>query len=290
MKCLIIGCNGQLGRAMCRYAAARGHDTTGVDVPQIDLRDADSVVAAARQCSPDVIINCAAFAAVDRCETEPEPAYAVNRDGAANAARAAHSVGALLVHYSTDYVFDGTATRPYVETDEPSPASVYGRSKLAGERSVADTWERHQILRLAWLYGADGQNFVKAIIRAARAAAADGRPLRIVDDQRGSPSCADDVCVQTFASIATDDTGVFHCTAEGDCTWFDFGRCIVERAGVGAVVEPCTTAEFPRPAPRPAYSVLENARFKQHGCNTMPPWGEGFDRFAACHFDTLLAQ
>ncbi len=288
MKCLIIGSDGQLGRAMCRYATTAGHSAVGMDIPRIDLRDADSVIGAAQGCSPDVIINCAAFAAVDRCESEVEAAYAVNRDGAANAARAARAVDAFLVHYSTDYVFDGTAAHPYVETDRPSPASVYGSSKLAGEHAVADIWERHQILRLAWLYGTDGQNFVKTILRAARASGPGGRPLRIVNDQRGSPTCADDVCEQTFASIATGETGVFHCTAEGACTWFDFGRRIVERAAIEVAVEPCTTDEYPRPAPRPAYSVLENARYKQLGCSTMPAWDTGFDRFAAHNLDTLL--
>ncbi|MBD3239327.1 MAG: dTDP-4-dehydrorhamnose reductase [Chitinivibrionales bacterium] len=281
MKLLVLGCNGQLGRAMCRRAAATGYEVTGVDIPQIDLRDIDSIVSAARACSPEVIINCSAYTAVDRCESEPEPAYAINRDGAANAAHAARDAGALLVHFSTDYVFDGTAGRPYTETDEPSPASVYGKSKLAGEQSVADICERHQILRLAWLYGADGQNFVKSIVRAALAAREDGRALRIVHDQHGTPTCADDVCDQTYASIATGETGIFHCTAEGACTWFDFGRRIVERAGIDVTVEPCTTDEYPRPAPRPAYSVLENARYKQLGCNVMPQWDEGFDRFVA---------
>ena len=288
MNVLILGCNGQLGRAMMRQVAAAGHAVVGRDLPEFDLCD----LAAARRdtaaAKPDLIVNCTAFTAVDRCESEPDMAYAVNHEAARHAAVLAAELSARLVHFSTDYVFDGTGTRPYVESDQPCPVSVYGKSKLAGEAAVAEACERHQTLRLAWLYGLDGPNFVKTILRLARTLPAQGKPLRVVSDQLGTPTCAEDVCRQTLALAERDEYGVFHCTSQGECTWFDFARRIVERFGLEAAVEPCSTSEFPRPAPRPAYSVLENRHLRDTGCDMMPRWEQAFDAFVDACRDRLL--
>jgi dTDP-4-dehydrorhamnose reductase len=288
MRILILGSNGQLGTDLCLTARAAGHDVTGMDLPQVDITNRASVDSAVATCRPDVILNPAAYTAVDDCETHEELATRVNRDGAAVVAAASQACGATLVHYSTDYVFAGDGARPYVESDAPGPVTAYGRSKLAGERAVSAACERHQILRIAWLYGAHGSNFVKTILKAAVRGARERTPLRVVADQRGTPTWTMDVCMQTLALIGTAHYGVFHSTSEGDCSWFDFASRIVTAAGLDVHVEPCTTDAYPRPARRPAYSVLENARLKSLGLSRMPPWDQSFDRFFAQHGAALI--
>jgi dTDP-4-dehydrorhamnose reductase len=290
MRILIVGVNGQLGQDLRDTALAAGHEVQGVDLPQVDITDPTSIAGALRRAAPQVVFNPAAMTAVDDCESKAQLAMRVNRDGAANVAAAAAAQGALMVHFSTDYVFDGTSARPYVETDPASPRTVYGRSKWEGEEAVRRVCPRHQVLRIAWLYGFHGVNFVKAILRNARRCAAAGKPLRVVDDQRGTPTWTVSVCRQALALADSGQTGTFHATCEGECSWYDFARRIVSAAGIGATVQPCTTAEFARPAPRPAYSVLENARLKALGLNTMPSWEEAFARFYALHGPALAAS
>ena len=268
-----------LGSDMTAAAARAGHETTCVDFPDIDITRPQSVQTRVTAAAPQVIINCAAYTAVDACETNAAAAFAVNADGAQNLARAAQEAGAVLVHYSTDYVFDGAKNGPYVETDAANPATVYGKSKLKGERLAHEACSRLIILRIAWLYGKNGGNFVRSIRAAAQKNAAAGTPLRVVNDQRGTPTYTVDVCNQTFALIAADRPGLYHATNEGACTWFDFAQEIVACARIPVDLRPCTTAEFPRPAPRPKNSILENAELKKLGLNIMPDWKDGFKRF-----------
>jgi len=291
MRVLVIGSNGQLGTDMCRIGSECGLDIVGIDMPTIDLTDPGSIELAMRNNAPDTVINCSAYTAVDECEKKRELAFAVNRDGVASLARAAAASRTRVVHFSTDYVFDGTRGKPYVESDQPSPRSVYGLSKLAGEQALAELLpERHQVLRLAWLYGAHGNNFVKTMVRLAWKSAAEGTPLRVVADQYGSPTWSEDVCRQTFHLLQTGEAGVFHATSEGYCSWYDFASRIIQRAGIDASVSPCSTAEFPRPAPRPPFGVLENQRLKSIGINDLPAWEDAFERFFERYGQRITTQ
>jgi dTDP-4-dehydrorhamnose reductase len=282
MKITVIGSNGQLGGDFVKQAE-RYHDVAPVDYPQIDIRDKSSVESVINNSdfTPDVIVNCAAFTAVDDCETGGEStAFALNADACENLALAAKARGALLAHISTDYVFDGTASSPYTENSPTNPRTVYGKSKLRGEKIISGLYaDNSMVFRIAWLYGANGNNFVKTIRRAALSCRQENKPLKVVNDQFGTPTWTVSVCRQILSVIDKGERGVFHATCEGACTWFDFAREIVAAYGIDADVLPCTTEEFPRPAPRPRYSVLENARLKAMGANIMPVWREAFREF-----------
>ncbi len=286
MRILVIGAEGQLGKDMMLQCAAAGHDSLGRDVPEIDISDRNRTISSIQEIRPEVIVNTAAFTVVDACEEKRELAFKVNGEGAGNVAAAAAAMDARLVHISTDYVFSGAEERPYTEADEPDPRSVYGKSKLAGEQAVARELERRWVVRIAWLYGMHGANFVTAIRRAARQKAAAGEPLFVVNDQRGSPTWTVTICQQILRLIEVEEYGVFHCTSEGACSWYDFAREIVSAAGIAVDVLPCTTEQFPRPAKRPANSVLENARLKALGINSMPDWRDAFDRFCAAEAES----
>ncbi|MBN1575281.1 MAG: dTDP-4-dehydrorhamnose reductase [Chitinispirillaceae bacterium] len=279
-RMLIIGSTGQLGTDMCREARSAGYQVTGVDFPQIDIAERRSVARHVVESKAAYIINCAAYTAVDDCETNRERAFALNADGPGSIAAAAASIGARMVHISTDYVFDGRKTGPYLETDFPNPQSVYGQSKYAGEQQVAAACENHQIFRIAWLYGLHGKNFVFTIRAAAEKKAASGGPLTVVNDQFGTPTSTREVCRQVLKALPADLTGIFHATCEGSCTWFDFAKeIILAAARIPVEVLPCTTDEFPRPAPRPKNSMLENQRLKRAGIAVMTGWKRAFREF-----------
>ncbi|MCL2184106.1 MAG: dTDP-4-dehydrorhamnose reductase [Chitinispirillia bacterium] len=279
MRLLIIGSGGQLGRDFTEQAAMAGHGITAVDYPQIDIRDKSSVNTFIDDTKPEAIINCAAFTAVDDCESQRDKAFALNADACGILAEAAKRVSAVMAHFSTDYVFDGTGSAPYTEDSPTGPQSIYGKSKLAGEEAIVNTYDDIMIFRIAWLYGAHGNNFVKTIRKTASANAREGKPLKVVNDQFGTPTWTVSVCRQVLAMLDRSERGVFHSTSEGSCSWFDFAMEIVASAGINVDIRPCTTEEFPRPAPRPCYSVLENARLKAAGANIMPEWKDGFREF-----------
>jgi len=281
MNITIIGCNGQLGHDMVSACAAEGHRTQCIDRPDIDITDRALTEKKVREADTECIINCSAYTAVDACETNEKTAYAINADGVANIARAAKLTGASVVHISTDYVFDGTKTIPYVETDAANPQSVYGKSKLAGENYLMSILDKHYIFRIAWLYGKHGANFVKTIRTLARQRAQKRQPLFVVNDQLGAPTCTKDVCRQvlTLLSRRPDQYGLYHCSNKGICSWYEFACYIVKMFNIDAEIKPCTTAEFPRPAQRPAFSVLENHRLVSLGIHIMPHWKEAFNRF-----------
>ena len=279
MNIVIVGCNGQLGTDMVRIFRGAGHAVSGIDYPDIDIADPARTTASIAALAPQVVVNAAAYTAVDAAESDAAQAWAVNAHGAGNVAAAASATGAALVHLSTDYVFDGVKKGPYIETDTPNPLSVYGASKLAGERRVQDACPEHFIVRIAWLYGAHGANFVKNILRIAVRKKKEGAPLLVVNDQHGSPTHTVDVCNQLLALLGCTAYGIYHGTSEGSCTWYDFARRIISKYGIDVAIRPCATHDFPRPAPRPANSVLENAALKALGKNTMPDWSEAFDAF-----------
>jgi dTDP-4-dehydrorhamnose reductase len=281
---LIIGSNGQLGSDMVRIAAQGDRRVVGIDYPQIDITDAKGTLHTIIRHSPSVIINCAAYTAVDACESDRASAFALNSEGVAALAHAAVECDAELVHISTDYVFDGNKRGAYTEEDEPNPVSVYGKSKYEGERRLAEIMQRWYIIRIAWLYGVQGENFVKTICRLSRRQAEQNKPLRVVNDQWGSPTWTQQVCNQILRILALDTAyGIYHCTAEGKCTWYDFALRITQRYSLPADIEPCTSEAFPRPAPRPHNSVLENRMVKKRGINSMLRWDTAFEEFAATH-------
>ncbi len=270
MKSLIVGNRGMLGTELMTVFAAAG-PVTGVDIAELDITDAGQCHECVSRLRPDVIINAAALTAVDYCESHEEEANRINGEGPGNLAQAASETGALFVHYSTDYVFDGLKTAPYSEGDPPCPRSAYGRSKLLGENKVQACGSGHLILRTAWLFGCHGKNFIRTILRAARS----GQPLRVVDDQRGSPTSARDLAVHTRRLVESGCRGIFHVANSGECTWFELARHSIEWAGiVGVSLSPCSTADYPLPAPRPANSVLAAARLENSGIGAMRPWQE----------------
>jgi len=247
------------------------HDVVGFDIQEIDITSMDQCLSAAEKYRPEVIINAAAFTRVDDCEMNPDKAFLVNGDGAGNLARAANVQGAVLIHYSTDYVFDGLKQDAYVEEDVPNPQSIYGKSKLRGENQVRDYCPNHLILRTSWLFGRNGPNFIRTIIGMA----IQGTPLRVVNDQTGSPTYSKDLAAYTLRMIEAGCLGTYHLTNSESCTWFELASRTVEWAGLAnTLITPVTTAEFPRPAQRPVNSVLANARLQREGIPLMRPWQE----------------
>lgn len=257
-KIIVTGCNGQLGRAVnLFFKDNKDISFVNTDVGELDITNIDKVMELAREVQPYAIINCAAHTGVDACETEYDKAFKINAIGPRNLSIAARETGAKLMHISTDYVFDGKGTRPYVETDATNPQGAYGSTKLAGENFVKDFADRYFILRTAWLYG-DGKNFAKTMLRLSET----NEKVRVVGDQFGSPTSASELTKAIHALLFTENYGVFHATCEGSCSWAEFAREVFRLAGKTTQVEAITTEEFGAPAPRPAYSVLENRMFK----------------------------
>ena len=257
-KIIVTGCNGQLGRAVnLFFRDNKDISFVNTDVGELDITNIDKVMELAREVQPYAIINCAAHTGVDACETEYDKAFKINAIGPRNLSIAARETGAKLMHISTDYVFDGKGTRPYVETDATNPQGAYGSTKLAGENFVKDFADRYFILRTAWLYG-DGKNFAKSMLRLSET----NKKVRVVGDQFGSPTSASELTKAIHALLFTENYGVFHATCEGSCSWAEFAREVFRLAGKTTQVEAITTEEFGAPAPRPAYSVLENRMFK----------------------------
>lgn len=276
---LIIGSKGQLGTDMVLLSKQAGYNVSEIDFPDIDITDPQMTQQCILKFKPDFIINCAAYTAVDNCETHQQQAFAVNAKGVQNIAVSAKKIDAVLIHISTDYVFDGKKTSPYLEDDKASPQTVYGKSKLEGEELIASHCDKFQIFRIAWLYGIHGNNFVKTIRSIAHKKMLENQPLTVVNDQFGTPTYTREVCAQVLKMIDQPHYGIFHCTNEGFCTWYDFASEIVKAAGIDVQLLPCTTEAFPRPAPRPLYSVLENAHLKKLDLNIMKNWKEAFQSF-----------
>jgi dTDP-4-dehydrorhamnose reductase len=268
MRLAIIGAKGQVGWELTRRAPAFGHEALAWDMAELDITDATAVDRALIASGADAVINAAAYTAVDRAEQEPERAFAVNRDGPAHLAAACARLGIPLSHISTDYVFDGTKTGPYAETDPAAPLGVYGQSKWEGDKAVQRLLPRHLILRVSWVFGVEGHNFVKTILRLAR----EREELRVVADQRGCPTYAGDIAdvllklAGRVDRIDADNAwGVYHYCGEPVTTWHGFAEAILERARVheklsAHTVTPITTVDYPMPAARPANSMLDCSR------------------------------
>jgi dTDP-4-dehydrorhamnose reductase len=269
---LVTGAGGQLGTDVKQLLNAYRADVTALDRQALDIGDAHSVDEALTAATPDVVVNCAAYTAVDLAETDEAAATVINGEAPGHLARWCAAHDARLIHVSTDYVFDGEATTPY-EVDHPmAPRSAYGRSKAAGERAVLEAGGDAHIVRTAWVYGVGGPNFVKTIARLA----GERETLSVVDDQRGSPTWSLHLARGlTALAVADVKPGIWHCTGAGETTWYGFARAIFEELGLDpARVTPTTTAAFPRPAPRPAYSVLSASKWQAAGLPELPDWRE----------------
>jgi len=254
MKVLITGANGQLGRELAKqYREKNDVELILTDVEDLDITDVNVVYEFINRNRPEVIINCAAHTAVDKCEEEVDMAYKVNTIGPKNLASAANSIGAEIVQVSTDYVFDGEVNKALIEFDEVNPQTVYGKTKLEGERIVSKLNPKHYIVRTAWLYG-DGNNFVKTMIKLSET----NKTIKVVNDQNGTPTSTVDLARVIIGLVENKNYGLFHATCKGECTWYDLAKETFRLKGIDVEVIPCTTNEFPRPAKRPKYSVLRN--------------------------------
>jgi dTDP-4-dehydrorhamnose reductase len=274
MRLLVTGTAGMLGRDVVEAARDAGHELAALTSSDLDVVDAPAVERAVAGARPDVVIHCAAFTDVDAAEERYQEALTVNARGAGNVAAAAAAAGAAVVHVSTDYVFDGAKAAPYVESDEPAPVSAYGRSKLEGERAVAAANPRHTIVRSSWLFGVGGRNFVATMLRLG----AERDEVRVVTDQVGCPTFTGHLARALVELSEREAPGVLHVAGAGWCSWHDFAREIFREAGIECRVEPATTAELERPAPRPAYSVLVSER---PDAPRLPSWRDGLAEYLA---------
>jgi len=274
MRVLVTGANGQLGTELVDlYGARAGDEVLGVDLPDLDITAPDSVASSFSSFAPDVVINCAAWTAVDAAEENEDSALIVNGDGPRVLAQACRDAGAWLVQVSTDYVFSGDATSPYAEGATPGPQSAYGRTKLAGELAVQEELpDAHYIVRTAWLYGHEGNNFVKTMLRLE----SERETIDVVDDQIGQPTYATDLAAQIALLLdARPAAGIFHGTNSGQVSWHGFTQEIFRLIGADpARVHAVTSEQFVRPAPRPAYSVLGHQRWADEGMPAMRDWRE----------------
>jgi dTDP-4-dehydrorhamnose reductase len=272
---LVTGARGMLGSSLLP-ALPPEHSTVGVDLKDFDISDDAAVQKAFRELRPDFVVHLAAYADVDGCEANPQRAEAINALGTWNVARACADIDAILLYVSTDYVFDGRLARPYREDDCPHPINVYGRTKLRGEQHVQSLVPRHFIVRTSWLYGPQGKNFVATILNLARERA----ELRVVSDQRGSPTYTCHLAATLPLLLRTEAYGIYHVTGTGACSWFEFAQAIVRVGGYErARVLPVASRDCERPAARPANSMLENRRLTQAHLGTLPHWTVGLAQY-----------
>ncbi|MDR4949473.1 dTDP-4-dehydrorhamnose reductase [Neobacillus cucumis] len=270
MRVVVTGAAGQLGKDVLRELTSRNHNAFGADRSQLDITIEADVMSYISEIKPDVILHCAAYTNVDAAETDEETAYQINALGTENLAKAAKQVGAKLLYVSTDYVFDGTASEPY-ETDQPtSPLGAYGRTKLAGEQLLQKHLDRFFIVRTAWVFGIYGNNFVKTMIRLGK----ERGEVGVVHDQVGSPTYTVDLAKFMVELMETEKYGIYHATNGGVCSWYEFAVEIFKQAGLDVTVNPLTTDQFPRPAKRPAYSVLSKKKIEEQGLTPLRDWKE----------------
>lgn len=290
MNILVTGGKGQLaneiksiletGKAEIGPIDVNDINAKFVDVDELDITNLNDVRSFINEFKTDVVINCAAFTNVDGCEVNLDAAFKVNALGARNLAIACEEVGAKLLHVSTDYVFAGVGSTPFREFDETKPMSAYGTTKLLGENYVREFSSKYYIVRTSWLYGYKGNNFVYTMIKLAKA----NDSIKVVNDQKGNPTNANDLAYHLLKLIKTDEYGVYHCTGEGECSWYDFAKKIIELSGEDCVVNPCTSEEFEKAATkqvakRPEYSSLDNMMLRCTVGNEMRNWQEAIEVF-----------
>ena len=275
MKILVTGFKGQLGYDVIKVLESRGIECKGVDIDDFDLTDAAAVSAYIRAYAPAAVVHCAAYTAVDKAEENKELSYAVNVTGTENIARACKAVDAALMYISTDYVFGGEGDKPF-ETDEPkAPKSQYGLTKSLGEDKVREYTDKFFIVRTAWVFGVNGNNFIKTMIRLGK----ERDELTVVNDQFGSPTYTPDLAVLLCDMIVTDKYGIYHATNEGFISWYDFACAIMKEAGLKAVVHPVTSEQYQAKAARPKNSRLSKKSLDAAGFNRLPSWEDALKRY-----------
>lgn len=281
MKVAIIGANGQLGTDLVAAFSGSGDAVRGLTHEDIEISNLDSVSRALEQLRPDLVVNTAAMHHVENCEREPEKALAINAIGARNLALASRSIDGVLMHLSTDYVFDGGKREPYVEGDHPRPLNAYGISKVAGEHFVRATTEKHFVVRTSGLYGKSpcrakgGLNFIELMLKLAR----ERGEVRVVDSEFVTPTSTAELAQQLIRLSRSDCYGLYHATAEGSCSWFEFAREIFTLTDTKVQLRVAGADEFPAKVPRPRYSVLENQALKRQGLNVFRPWKVGLQEY-----------
>lgn len=276
-KIVVTGAKGQLGHELVQ-ALSPQFVVHGFGRAELDITQSNQVRAKLEEIKPDIVIHAAAYTAVDEAEQQKQQAWFVNVEGSRHVAEVCADLGAALCYISTDYVFDGQKGKPYVESDEVNPLNYYGQTKLEGEKVVQRLCERHYIVRTSWLYGVGGPNFVQTMLRIAteqhERPPQQRTPLRVVNDQIGSPTYAADLARFISELMTTTHYGLYHASNEGACSWYDFAQAIFAEASMEQDVEPCTTEQFPRPAARPRYSVLDNKAMRDLQFKPFRPWRE----------------
>ncbi|MEW4372615.1 dTDP-4-dehydrorhamnose reductase [Paenibacillus kandeliae] len=281
MKVLVTGASGQLGVDTVTVLERKGHTVLGCDRNQLDITNLEQCQQVVSEFVPDVIIHCAAYTAVDAAETDIDGAYLVNATGSRNIAVAAEAVQAKVIYISTDYVFDGQGEQPHHEYDNTDPQGIYGKSKRAGEVLTQTLSSRYFIVRTSWVYGLHGNNFVKTMLKLGQ----EKPQLKVVHDQKGSPTYTVDLAEFLSELMLTEKYGIYHASNREACTWYEFTQEIFAQAkqilkvDITAELEPCTTADFPRPAPRPANSVMEHLSIRTNGFEDIRSWQEGLTAF-----------
>jgi dTDP-4-dehydrorhamnose reductase len=284
LKVLLLGAGGMLARDLIREAPG-AHDIVGRDIDDLDITDPLAVSSAVRNIQPDLIVNAAAYTNVDGAESEPDLAFAVNGDAPGFIGAAAKALGVPVVHYSTDYVFDGSSREPYGEDESTSPIGVYGASKLQGEQRLAESGAASLIIRTQWLFGIAGPSFPQTMWKRATG----GETTRVVDDQTGRPTYTVDLARATWGSLGQPEAAwgslgrpgaeIVHMANSGTATWYDLAKRVFEAAGRPELLEPCSSVEYPTPARRPAWSVLSTERYEATAGEPLPRWGDALDRF-----------
>lgn len=290
MRILVTGHRGRLGRDLM-IALESEHEVIGCDVEEVDIVQKDMVTEFITTMTPEVVLHAAAYTNVDVCEAEIDKAMAVNGDGTRNVAETCRHIDARMIYFSTDYVFDGSKEGDYVEDDKPNPQTVYGRSKLAGEEAVVNVMEDYAIVRIAWLYGMHGHNFVKTMIREGYKQIDGTRgQLRVVDDRRGNPTWTGQVAAQVRPLLDSAHKGIFHATATGSASWYEIAQRVFQTLDMCVDMAPCSADEYPRPAPRPRNSCLVNSRLQKAGIDQMREWGVALEDFLTSNSKRLLDE
>jgi dTDP-4-dehydrorhamnose reductase len=287
MKILLTGAKGQLG-SECKEIMKSDYKIIDTDVEEFDITSWDTVIMTISEVSPDIILNCAAFTNVDECESKKREAERINVEGPRNLAQGAARYEKMIVHISSDFVFDGRkrVPQPYFEDDPMNPLSFYGTTKMESELAVKQNASNYLLIRTGWLYGIRGDNFIKRIL--ARAIRKDQDCLRVVNDQFGSPTWSFRLAQQIKLLIDKGKEGVYHATSEGYCSRYEWVRYLLERMDIKIPLVPCTSDEYPTPAKRPANSILENRQVKTEGLNIMQSWQKDLDAFLDTYGETLL--
>jgi len=283
MKIIILGGEGQLGKEFENFLKNKA-EIYSFSHLELDVLNQESLIKKIQEIKPEVVINCSAYTKVDKAEEEKEECIKVNAIGAKNVSYASYKVGAKVIYFSTDYIFDGEKESPYTELDIPNPISTYGRSKLLGEIYTSKHNPNHLILRISWLYGINGRNFIKTIIKKAK----EEKELKIVSDQKGSPTYTLDVVKQTLELIKKDKVGIYHSANQGETSWYEFAKKIIEKLKINVKISPIKTGEYPALAKRPKYSVLDNYLLKLEGINIMRDWETALNEFLDTYGTLLL--